>query len=77
VVTDVKELHEWQIAHLDDHPAFERVPAEEEQADLCFTLIFNESEEACKVARNEGSKWGAIYRRLTLEQAAARLAKSA
>jgi hypothetical protein len=51
--------------------------AEEEQADLCFTLIFNESEEACKVARNEGSKWGAIYRRLPLEQAAARLAKSA
>jgi len=29
VVTDVKELHEWQMENLDNHPSFERVPKEE------------------------------------------------
>jgi tRNA (guanine-N7-)-methyltransferase len=32
VVTDVKELHEWQMENLDNHPSFERVPKEE----VCF-----------------------------------------
>eukprot|EP00290_Baffinella_frigidus_P011845 CAMPEP_0180143858 /NCGR_PEP_ID=MMETSP0986-20121125/16531_1 /TAXON_ID=697907 /ORGANISM="non described non described, Strain CCMP2293" /LENGTH=266 /DNA_ID=CAMNT_0022087537 /DNA_START=40 /DNA_END=840 /DNA_ORIENTATION=- len=72
VVTDVKELHDWQMENLDNHPSFERVPKEEEEADISFKLIFVESEEACKVARNEGSKFGGVYRRLTREQVIAK-----
>jgi hypothetical protein len=64
VVTDVKELHEWQLSHLEGHALFERLAQAEEEADPCWDLVFNSSEEASKVARNEGNKYGAIYRLL-------------
>jgi tRNA G46 methylase TrmB len=25
-ITDVKDLYEWMVKHLDDHPLFERIP---------------------------------------------------
>ncbi len=28
-VTDVKDLHDWMVKHLDEHPSFERIPDEE------------------------------------------------
>ncbi|CAN8010557.1 unnamed protein product, partial [Ixodes pacificus] len=28
-ITDVRELHEWMVSHLDEHPLFERVSEED------------------------------------------------
>ena len=28
-ITDVKELYDWEVMHLEAHPLFERVPQEE------------------------------------------------
>lgn len=28
-ITDVKDLHEWMVKHLEEHPLFERIPDEE------------------------------------------------
>jgi hypothetical protein len=28
-ITDVRDLHEWMVEHLDAHPLFERIPDEE------------------------------------------------
>eukprot|EP00960_Hanusia_phi_P009047 260909-Hanusia_phi.AAC.2 len=90
-VTDVKELHDWQVEHLDAHPViqaevddtltrcwiqlFERLEEATEKADPCWDLMFNSSEEANKVERNEGSKFGAIYRRISLSEAVSRREK--
>ncbi|EKX49282.1 hypothetical protein GUITHDRAFT_151494 [Guillardia theta CCMP2712] len=75
VVTDVKELHDWQVEHLNAHPLFEKLDDDAEKADPCWDLMFNSSEEANKVERNEGSKFGAIYRRISLAEAVARREK--
>lgn len=48
---------------------FEKLTDEELKEDLCYSLIQNSSEEASKVSRNEGSKWSAVYRRLSVEKA--------
>jgi len=72
VVTDVKELQDWQVAHLDAHPLFERLDEAAAKADACWDLMFQSSEEASKVARNEGNKYGAIYRRISLEDSIAK-----
>lgn len=69
VVTDVKELQDWQVAHLEAHPLFERLSEEDEKKDPCWEYMFESSEEASKVKRNEGNKYGAIYRRLSLPDA--------
>ena len=60
-ITDVEELHKWHISHLDKHSLFKKVPDEEAQADPCFQLMFNKTEEGQKVERNHGRKWGAVY----------------
>jgi tRNA (guanine-N7-)-methyltransferase len=62
--TDVKELHEWMVKHLDEHPLFERLTDEEMQADPVLPLIMDSTEESKKVTRNAGDKYPAIYRRL-------------
>lgn len=28
-MTDVKDLHEWMVLHLTEHPLFERIPEEQ------------------------------------------------
>uniref|UniRef100_A0A6T8JI12 tRNA (guanine-N(7)-)-methyltransferase n=1 Tax=Hemiselmis andersenii TaxID=464988 RepID=A0A6T8JI12_HEMAN len=73
VITDVKELHEWQIKHLDEHPLFDKISEQELKDDLCFELIQTSSEESIKVERNAGSKFSAAYRRLPLAAAVAKM----
>lgn len=63
-ITDVEALHEWMVHHFDAHPAFERVPREEEQADECVQVMMRETEEGKKVERNKGPKFVALFRRL-------------
>ncbi|KAI9333246.1 putative methyltransferase-domain-containing protein [Obelidium mucronatum] len=63
-VTDVRDLHEWMVKHLDAHPLFERLTKEEMDADPCVDAACNGTEESKKVERNGGTKFLMCFRRL-------------
>ncbi|KAI1124243.1 putative methyltransferase-domain-containing protein [Nemania abortiva] len=63
-ITDVEDLHNWMVQHLDAHPSFERVSEEEQEADPCVRIMKTETEESKKVERNKGQKFVALFRRL-------------
>ncbi|CAL1266812.1 unnamed protein product [Larinioides sclopetarius] len=63
-ITDVKELSEWMVKHLDAHPLFQRIPEEESAKDPVIDKLFESSEEAKKVSRNKGDKFLAVYMRI-------------
>ncbi|KAJ3070458.1 tRNA (guanine-N(7)-)-methyltransferase (tRNA(m7G46)-methyltransferase) [Podochytrium sp. JEL0797] len=65
-VTDVRDLHDWMVKHLDSHPLFERLTQEEMDADPCVDAVCNGTEEAKKVGRNGGTKFLMCYRRLAV-----------
>ena len=52
------------VLHLDAHPLFRRLTAEECEADPCVPCVMNDTEEGIKVARNKGDKYLAVYERL-------------
>jgi len=63
-ITDVLEVHEWMVKCFSEHPLFERVPADELQNDPCYHATFHTTEEGKKVARNDGDKHPAVFRRI-------------
>lgn len=63
-ITDVLDLHEWMVKHLDEHPLFERMDESFEKSDKCVEIMTNSTEEGKKVSRNNGSKYIKVYRRL-------------
>ncbi|CEP22884.1 TRM8 [Cyberlindnera jadinii] len=63
-ITDVLDLHNWMVKHLDEHPLFERCGEEWEANDKCVEIMTNATEEGQKVTRNKGSKYVKCYRRL-------------
>src|SRR4051812_10385282 len=63
-ITDVEDLHNWMVQHLDAHPLFERVSEAEQEADECVKIMKVETEEGKKVERNKGQKFVALFRRL-------------
>lgn len=63
-ITDVKDLHDWMVKHLSEHPLFERLTDEELKADPVVEMLYESTEEGQKVTRNEGEKWPAVFRRL-------------
>lgn len=63
-VTDVLDLHEWMVKHLDQHPLFRRLTTEETDADPCIPSVMQDTEEGKKVERNSGQKYLAVYERL-------------
>lgn len=63
-ITDVLDLHEWMVKHLDEHPLFERCGEEWEEQDVCVKIMREATEEGKKVARNKGDKFVRCYRRL-------------
>ncbi|EMR69973.1 tRNA (guanine-N(7)-)-methyltransferase (tRNA(m7G46)-methyltransferase) [Eutypa lata] len=63
-ITDVEDLHNWMVQHLEAHPSFERVSEEEQEADPCVAIMKTETEEGKKVERNQGPKFVALFRRL-------------
>ena len=67
-VTDVKDLHDWNCMHLDRHPMFEKIPEDKLQGDPCIKAMCEETDEAQKVIRNEGSIWHAVYRKKDASQ---------
>ena len=66
--TDVKELHDWEVEHMELHPLFERVPESETKGDPCIKFMTEDTDEARKVARNGGSVWHAVYRKKDLDK---------
>ncbi|KAI9505204.1 guanine-N-7 methyltransferase [Coemansia spiralis] len=63
-ITDVKDLADWNTKHLDAFPLFERIPDDELENDPAVPCVINSTEEGKKVARNNGSKYLACYRRI-------------
>ncbi len=63
VITDVKELYDWEVEHLEMHPLFEKVDEAETKADPCIKFMTDGTDEAKKVMRNEGNMWYAVYRK--------------
>lgn len=66
-ITDVKDLHDWMVKHLEAHPLFARLGPEFEQNDECAKLMCVVTEEGKKVERNNGSKYVACFRRISYE----------
>ena len=71
VITDVQELYDWEVEHLEMHPMFEKVSEEETEADPCIRFMREGTDEAKKVIRNQGSMWYAVYRKRDLAKDAA------
>ena len=63
-ITDVEDLHNWMIKHLEQHPLFQRLSKEWEQDDECVKIMTNATEEGKKVARKQGAKYIACFQRL-------------
>jgi len=63
VVTDVKDLFDWEVRHMDIHPMLEKLPESENEADPCVKFMREETDEAKKVIRNEGTIWHAVFRK--------------
>nr|CAG4650418.1 EOG090X0BSB [Sida crystallina] len=63
-ITDVKDLHEWMVTHLEQHPLFERLTEEELEKDVVVPKLYESSEEGQKVTRNKGDKFLAVFRRI-------------
>lgn len=64
-ITDVEDLHNWHVEKCDGHPLFERLDDDEVlNDDPAVRAIMEETEEGKKVARNGGSKFYAVYRRI-------------
>ena len=68
-ITDVKDLHDWMVKHLDDFPLFERVDEEALVAEghgKVLEAVKSATEEGKKVERNGGNKYLSCFRRLEL-----------
>lgn len=63
-ITDVKDLFDWNVKHLEEHPLFERVPEETLDKDPIVEKLYDSSEEGKKVTRNKGDKFLAVFRRI-------------
>lgn len=61
-ITDVPDLHDWMVSHLDGFPSFERIEADEN--DEVVKQVRVSTEEGKKVERNNGLKLLAVYRRV-------------
>ena len=71
MITDVKELFDWEVEHLELHPMFARLPQEEIETDPCIRFMREGTDEAKKVIRNQGSMWYSVYRKWDVSEDAA------
>eukprot|EP00656_Telonema_subtile_P029918 TRINITY_DN3296_c0_g1_i5.p2 TRINITY_DN3296_c0_g1~~TRINITY_DN3296_c0_g1_i5.p2 ORF type:complete len:172 (-),score=41.24 TRINITY_DN3296_c0_g1_i5:166-681(-) len=63
-ISDVQDLHQWMVQHLQAHPLFERVSEEELASDPAVPVVMSYTEEGKKVERNQGTKHLAVFRRV-------------
>ena len=66
-ITDVEDLYEWEVDHLERHPLFRRIPNEEMKDSVFVKLMHTSTDEAQKVDRKSGSKYFAVYERIDPE----------
>jgi len=62
--TDVEDLHKWMVSHITQHQLFVRVTEEELEDDIVVDKVLQSTEEGQKVARNNGDKYLAVFRRI-------------
>ncbi|TRM64953.1 guanine-N-7 methyltransferase, partial [Schizophyllum amplum] len=70
-ITDVQDLAEWMQKHLSAHPLFEPVSdaiLREEGKGPILDAVWGGTEEGKKVERNNGSKFLACFRRISVER---------
>lgn len=63
-ITDVEELHLWNVKHMDEMKLLRKLTDQELKADICVELITEETEEGKKVTRNGGKKFVAVYEKI-------------
>ncbi len=63
VVTDVEDLHNWQVGKLLEHPMFELLTDAENEGDPCIAYMREGTDEAKKVLRKQGQIWHAVFRK--------------
>lgn len=66
-ITDVKDLHDWMVKHLNEFLLFEKVEEEELQREgkgKVVEAVKTATEEGRKVERNKGYKFFAAFKRL-------------
>jgi tRNA (guanine-N7-)-methyltransferase len=68
-ITDVADLHRWMASNCELHPYFERVSDDELKGDSCVPVMRTYTEEGQKVARLQGSKYIAVFRKVSREKA--------
>lgn len=66
-MTDVEDLHNWQVEKLTEHPMFARIPDSELADDPCIKCMREGTDEAKKVLRKGGQIWHAVFRKRDLE----------
>lgn len=64
IATDVHELYEWMEEHFLQHPLFEAVSEAEKGGDPVVPLLDCSTEEGIKVARNNGTVYKNVFKRV-------------
>ena len=59
---------QWHLSKCEAHRSFVRVEDAEAMEDPCVRLMLESTEEGKKVARNQGSKFFAVFRRRRPEE---------
>lgn len=62
-VTDVKDLYDWNVNFLGNHPLFEEVTGEEKDNDPWVKMMSEMTDEAKKVLRRGLPIWSAVFRK--------------
>ena len=63
IVTDVEQLHRWQVKKLDEHPMFEVCEESARAPDPCIEIMCTKTDEALRVTRKGGQIWHAVYKK--------------
>ncbi|XP_054257940.1 tRNA (guanine-N(7)-)-methyltransferase isoform X2 [Macrosteles quadrilineatus] len=63
-VTDVPDLHQWNVKHLREHPLFSELSQKQLDEDPVVSKLLDSSEEGKKVSRNYGVKFLAAFERI-------------
>jgi tRNA (guanine-N7-)-methyltransferase len=64
VATDVQDLFQWMVSHLEAHPLFQRLNQREQDEDPVVPKLFDSTEEGKKVTRCGGQKFVAVFKRI-------------
>ena len=65
LVTDVLDYFNYAVPIITDHPLFQRIPDEDVASDPILELAKTSTEESHKVDSNNGSKYAAVFLRIT------------